>query len=148
VSSTQSLQIAVICTGSDVQVFRFGRNLFSYQANQFAGTMLFLQPMKPFAFIMAVMILVLGGIPCTDAASAQAAGKDKITLTHPGTDQNADHDDDCSPFCQCACCPGFSINHFVTATTELTIPECTNFSSYLPGVLPEICRPIWQPPKL
>jgi len=95
---------------------------------------------------MAVMMLVLNCIPCTDGNASET--HDKIAFAAQDTQHENDHEDNCSPFCQCACCFGFSISHDATVSSGITMNSGSEFGCYLPENLLEISRPIWQPPKI
>lgn len=101
--------------------------------------------MRLLGFILAILILALNFLPCADSCAIKGEKvKSEITTQHQGDD----HNDTCSPFCHCACCAGFSINHVVTALSSSPLISSKNFYSYLPDNLIEISLPIWQPPKL
>jgi hypothetical protein len=97
---------------------------------------------------MAFLVLALSIMPCADAAAFAGDGKIKSELTK--TPQKKDHpqQDDCSPFCQCNCCAGFSIHH-ITSVIAL-IPPYSNSANtvHLPAAVRSISLPIWQPPQL
>lgn len=63
-------------------------------------------------------------------------------------EQNDEHDDNCSPFCHCSCCAGFSINHQV-ATLQQPWPHTGGAHStrYVVSIS-EAHIPVWQPPQL
>jgi len=105
-----------------------------------------LQPMKFFAFIMAFLVLALSIMPCADKDNAINAGKTEITKAsnHQGDLQQ----DNCSPFCQCACCAGFSINHFIASITITESYKNKKQAVFLPADILDIALPIWQPPQL
>ncbi|MBS0424080.1 MAG: hypothetical protein JSR71_06575 [Proteobacteria bacterium] len=102
--------------------------------------------MKLFAFIMAVMVLILSDMPCKDNA-ATAKGK-TVVIKNSSGQNHKDHSDACSPFCQCACCAGFSINHNIASISNIVIYNSPSYSSFLPSQTIEIAYPVWQPPKL
>jgi hypothetical protein len=100
--------------------------------------------MKMFAFVMAIMVLVLSVTPCADAKAFAKDVKTEIKQDHP---EGQNHNDACSPFCQCACCAGFSINHKIPGFTSITAFISKPISHYLPSTIFEIALPIWQPPQ-
>jgi len=103
---------------------------------------------KLFAFILAFLVLGLSCLPCVDDVLATNAckGKAEIVTQHNQNDQ--DHSDSCSPFCQCACCAGFSFNHSFPALNIPSITFCKDFASYFPENIMEISLPVWEPPRL
>jgi hypothetical protein len=101
--------------------------------------------MKMFAFAMAIIVLVLSIMPCADAKAVTKGIKTELKQDRLGGDS---HNDNCSPFCQCACCAGFSINHKVPGFTSITAFVSKPKSPYLPSNIFKIALPIWQPPQL
>ncbi len=104
--------------------------------------------MKIFAFLMAIMVLALSAMPCADDANAMDSSKAKAEVTKSTHQKDSPQSEACSPFCQCSCCAGFSINHFVAAITFIPPHESNATSSFLPANVREIALPIWQPPQL
>ena len=101
--------------------------------------------MKFFSLLFALYMLTLSCLPCVcddDCANEN-------------TEQSSNHsnnkqDDNCTPFCSCACCNtlvynqnlSFQINKSTTFPSKLNFAIANqNFSSYN-------CQFIWQPPKL
>ncbi len=104
--------------------------------------------MKFFAFIMAILVIVLSGIPCKDFPSAVKAGKDKMEFSQCSGKQAMDHPDACSPFCQCACCAGFSVYHQVAEVNAcLPVYNVQHILAYNASVV-RISLPVWEPPQL
>lgn len=104
--------------------------------------------MKIFAFIMAVVVLALSIMPCADDANAMNGSKAKTELTKSPHQKDSSQSEACSPFCQCSCCAGFSINHLVAAITSIPQYGGNPTSSFLPANVREVALPIWQPPQL
>ncbi len=102
--------------------------------------------MKFFAFIMALLVLVLGMLPCADANEMHSSAKTEISKQsqHKDTQQQ----DDCSPFCQCTCCAGFFINHPIAFAATLPLFQTERVGSSLSADVLEVALPIWQPPQL
>lgn len=98
---------------------------------------------------MAFLVLVLPVLPCADDGYSLNADKVKaeIVKEHNGQEEQ-EHNDNCSPFCHCTCCAGFSINHIFTAVSSLILSDGKLYTSYLPDNLIEYSSPIWQPPQL
>ncbi|WP_394333524.1 DUF6660 family protein [Cnuella takakiae] len=104
--------------------------------------------MKILGFIMAFLVLVLSCLPCADQGMSSGIKDVKHELVKKMKSPESGDEDSCSPFCQCSCCPGFSIAHpllaydFSTKHISLLFPPPT--SSKQIG----IPLPIWQPPQL
>jgi hypothetical protein len=109
---------------------------------------IFASEMKIFAFFMAVLVLVLSVMPCADGASAAKGSKITAVTLKKYISNPETGDDKCSPFCQCACCAGFSISHPVTSIDFVPAYFTTQFFGYPSNNLTGIALPIWQPPQL
>ena len=104
--------------------------------------------MKLLAFVMAILVLALSCLPCADG-DIQAASNDGIkTEVAHSQQQDEDHEDACSPFCQCICCAGVSVNHIVTIAIVPAPQASINHSSFHNSSIAEVSIPVWQPPKL
>lgn len=98
---------------------------------------------------MAFLVLTLSILPCADEGSITKKGKAKTEITKQHSQQeDQEHNDACSPFCQCTCCAGSSINHFFDAASSLALIDSKLYTSYLSEDLFEYSPPIWQPPQL
>lgn len=103
---------------------------------------------KLVGYILAFMVLGFSLIPCADGSSLVNA-KAKYELTSPHShEDDRDHKDECSPFCICSCCAGFSVAANLLATGAINMLFQPTHSSYIPQGLFSIARPIWQPPRL
>lgn len=96
---------------------------------------------------MAFLVLALSVMPCADAGAAIKDGKTKSAITKT-MQQDHNDNDACSPFCHCACCAGFSINHLVASVALTQFNINSPKSSFLPSEVIEVVLPIWQPPKV
>lgn len=107
-------------------------------------------PMRFIAFILAILVLGLSLMPCADGqALTFERSKQKHEQTKPISQQNdEDHEDACSPFCQCTCCAGFSLNHEIGSITFISFTLQQSFTSWIEANTIEISLPIWQPPQL
>ena len=119
---------------------------------QFSGTfykqyVLLLQPMKFFAFIMAIIVFALSVMPCKDAAGISYKNA-KIEISQTTNSQNVPFNDACSPFCQCSCCAGFTINHSANYATVPPVNVINPSDSFLPFSIIKVALPVWQPPQL
>jgi len=105
--------------------------------------------MKFFAFVMALLVIGLSGMPCADSSYTANYEKAKTEISKaPLQHDDANHPDDCSPFCQCSCCAGFSINHSLASISRPCVFGNRFLASYLHANLIEISLPIWEPPQL
>src|SRR5689334_3616848 len=100
--------------------------------------------MKFFAFLMAFLVMALSVMPCADGG---AFGKEpvKIAKTHQ---DNSPQEDDCSPFCQCACCAGFSIQPAIVTISPVAFYNSVEHGGFYNPATIDIALPIWQPPQL
>ncbi len=107
-------------------------------------------PVKLYVYFMAIHILILGLVPCSDMHTEykDISKKNEFTQNH---NHEEDKDDECSPFCICACC-GNSIS--ILNFEPLNISKLLNFfinQKVAFGKFSFICSffgNIWQPPKL
>jgi hypothetical protein len=105
--------------------------------------------MKFFALIMSFLMLALPVLPCADDSESFSSDNAKTTIAKQNNhEQEQEHNDNCSPFCHCSCCAGFSINHFATGSTSVILPGSKSYISHLQGDLIEHSSSIWQPPQL
>ena len=84
-------------------------------------------------------------IPCADSISDNNANIE-IAKTQSQPDQ--DHNDACSPLCQCSCCAGFSINHFIPSIEDTPLYISNPSCCFLSSNVIKIASSIWQPPQL
>ena len=87
-------------------------------------------------------------MPCADIGVAANDSKAKTELAKSNTQKGDTQQDDCSPFCTCNCCAGFSINHFIATITHIPPYESTTKAAHLPSSVLDVALPIWQPPQL
>lgn len=103
--------------------------------------------MRLFGFIMAVLVLVLSCMPCSDTDAAHSNERASVQAMHTSNPLGGKMDD-CSPFCQCNCCAGFPLQSF-SNSISLAIPEThITHSGFYNASISRIAIPIWQPPKL
>ena len=96
---------------------------------------------------MAFLVLALSIMPCDDVGVGANDGKSKTELAKQNKEKSPQQDD-CSPFCICSCCAGFSINHFIASITHIPTYENTTRAAHLPSSVFDVALPIWQPPQL
>lgn len=102
--------------------------------------------MKFFALIMASLVLLLSFTPCMDESANSTKAKAEFSKVH---DQQKDNDtDNCSPFCTCNCCAGFTFNIFPFKIEYLDFLSSLKKGVILPTKVSGIALPIWQPPQL
>ncbi len=87
-------------------------------------------------------------MPCADKDNVMNSVKAKVQLTKAASQQENPQQDACSPFCQCNCCAGFSVNHTIAAVTIIPSFESNALSCFLPSAVRELALPVWQPPQL
>lgn len=101
--------------------------------------------MRLATFILSLLVLTLGCMPCADADAF--ASKDHVELT-TSSEQGAEHTDICSPFCICTCCAGFSATHTFTGIKTFIPQQGACHIAYYIASLRKVSLPIWQPPQL
>lgn len=113
--------------------------------NRIVFFVFYLYAVRLTAFILSLLVLVLGCMPCADANPFPSKAQQEVYQT---TDQGHEHNDICSPFCICSCCAGFSFNQpFIEIETFLP-QQGADHSAYYIASLIEVSLPIWQPPQL
>jgi hypothetical protein len=100
--------------------------------------------MKFFAFIMALLVLTLSVVPCADVI---IDGKQKTELANSQSQPDQDHNDACSPLCQCSCCAGFSISHVIASAPPIALFSLKPISSFFSSKSIEVAFSFWQPPR-
>jgi hypothetical protein len=103
--------------------------------------------MKIFASIIAFLILALGVMPCADSGMVIDEGKAKTGFCNSSDQQEDAQQEDCSPFCHCTCCAGFSINHSLSSLVTIALFPNTPTSNFLSSEVIEVAFSIWQPPR-
>ena len=95
---------------------------------------------------MAIIVLVQSCMPCTDVfANKPVKASAEITKTRESKEAN---NECCSPFCQCACCAGFTFT-FYPVPSITPVPEvCPQYTELNTRSIIEVSLPIWQPPQL
>ena len=97
---------------------------------------------------MAFIVLALSCMPCMDDAKNMGSSKAKMEISKSNDQQDHNDTDNCSPFCSCNCCSGFT---FLDTSHQVMNPVFISgetIESYLPPKIIEISLPVWQPPKL
>ena len=106
--------------------------------------------MKIFAYFMALYILVLSVVPCSDVHNNCNDKKATTELTQ-NHDHQQDQDDNCSPFCICNCCQTAMTLNFTNTTfkiknlfVEIDVKIANRNFSFISNFYGNI----WQPPKI
>ena len=98
---------------------------------------------------MAFVLLGISCLPCNDdiIAITQTKAQTEIGKQHDHGKMQ-DHTDNCTPFCHCTCCAGFSFNHPVTEKDSIIPFHATKHTPQYTASVIEISLPVWQPPQL
>lgn len=99
--------------------------------------------MRLLSFIGIVLVLALNLVPCGDAV-AGLNGSVNIEKAHHSERNN----DNCSPFCNCACCSTASVIKDVLVISNPFADHLPVFAAHLTGKFIAVDLPIWQPPQL
>lgn len=100
--------------------------------------------MKILACILMVYLLGLNFVACNDQVSINSDNQ----ITQISADQSHDHQDACSPFCQCHCCHVhvIEINATAFSTTQPELNKLLFFHRDNSGW--EIPKSFLQPPRV
>ncbi|NNV57800.1 DUF6660 family protein [Limnovirga soli] len=104
--------------------------------------------MKLFTFLLAVMVFALSCVPCMDGAFTANDNKAKAEISKSSEQKNHTDADNCSPFCACNCCTGFTLAFNTYKLVHPVLNEVDKASIHLPAKITSIALPIWQPPQL
>jgi hypothetical protein len=99
------------------------------------------------SIILALIILLLSVIPCSDGQNLEDKNPEKISANH---NHQEDSDDSCSTICICNCC-GMSITYEPLGSFNLTINSKISteiMSSYQSLYRFDFHSSIWQPPQV
>lgn len=100
--------------------------------------------MRLLAIILAFYSLALSLVPCNDVHADEHGS----TVIHKNADDHEEHNDVCTPFCQCSCCQSFvDLLQIKPFKPTAFIPNI-NFSNYIEESLPLLSVDHWQPPKI
>jgi hypothetical protein len=103
--------------------------------------------MKLFTLLFGFYMLLLSGLPCSDADECGQT-TDQISTTSDNKDQHREKDN-CTPFCNCACCAApvairqpfvYKLSKPVLLAKKYPVINI-NFTSFNLSA-------IWQPPRL
>ncbi|MET0638015.1 MAG: DUF6660 family protein [Chitinophagaceae bacterium] len=104
--------------------------------------------MKLFSIILSLIMMGLSNVPCGDRGGDTCPEPGMGAYSSGGGETHSDHEDLCSPFCQCNCCAGYSIHYETVAEAEIFLPGKNKFISFLPEKISEVSLPVWQPPQI
>ncbi len=108
--------------------------------------------MRVTAFILAILVLIISCMPCSDMhdiAMAKRAYHSVVSKNGSHQQDNGRNDLDlCSPFCHCSCCGGFSVMQAVTIPQRLIVKIQPIYTEYVSADVINISLPVWQPPQL
>ncbi len=111
--------------------------------------------MKLINTILALYVLVLSCIPCSDETEqilpAYSSSYIHTSNTHSGHNHHNESCDLCSPFCICACCGGFGFEPKQIILKELLLadfPSDRNYYTFYDSFSSNFYGNIWQPPKI
>ena len=96
---------------------------------------------------MALLVLSLSCLPCADSGTMDAGKIKSEIVKQDDQDHHDDHEDACSPFCNCSCCAKFSI-YYAWGVSEIPALANKNFMSFLSDNIIEVFAAVWQPPQL
>lgn len=102
--------------------------------------------MKFFAFVMAILILGLSGLPCRDGNAKESVSQN--ISTHEDDHQDDAHEDSCSPLCTCSCCSVVTNYYSSISVDIIAFENHIEHLSFYSGSLINLSLPIWQPPQL
>ena len=104
--------------------------------------------MRISGFIMGILVIALSFMPCADEVFAMKSGNNgNAALSESPCQKESGHADDCSPFCQCTCCAGFSVVQTSVSFSHGKTYDAISYNSFIASSTVEIAYPIWQPPK-
>jgi hypothetical protein len=102
---------------------------------------------KFLTLIFAFYILLLPGMPCMDTGECNEASQTEISKSQAAPQQE---NEDCSPFCNCACCghiltPNFQLNKISIADPFAKQKKQSCYHSV--SLSSDFFGNIWQPPR-
>ncbi|NMH28120.1 DUF6660 family protein [Flavobacterium silvaticum] len=100
-----------------------------------------------FLWIFSVYLLCLAVLPCHDGVECPEIKTEKTT----GHQKHASDNEQCPPFCSCACCGMQMVNlaiPVVIQSAQISIAETKMAVEYQPVFPSDQAKSIWQPPKL
>ena len=103
---------------------------------------------KIIAFIFSLYILLLSGMPCTDAQDCNLPTTTQMSATqsHDNHQHESEH---CPPLCHCSCCSVAvsKLPTFALVYKKLPLANQLKFSFYHSHHTSGFLEAVWQPPK-
>jgi hypothetical protein len=105
--------------------------------------------MRLFQVILAVYMLSLSLVPCSDKENDICSVSAADIATHSDTSHTEDHEDTCTPFCTCSCCgSGVAFISFEGFTIAEPISSVSPNPVFDQIAVTTFNHSIWQPPKI
>jgi hypothetical protein len=105
--------------------------------------------MKLLQLLLALYVVMLSALPCEALCRDESAPLSAYTSTPASED--CSEQEWCSPFCQCANCPGFAVPapfELAAKTVAINLPATQQRSAYVAPHWLDVLGRIWQPPRL
>ena len=102
---------------------------------------------KTFMLILAFLVLGFTVLPCADSLCFSNNSEIAYEITESDC-PDEEHQDNCSPFCICTCCPGVSLSHTSDTANNIPFPEATKHFFLIDIRTYSFALPVWQPPQL
>ncbi|WP_317041934.1 DUF6660 family protein [Chitinophaga costaii] len=104
--------------------------------------------MKILGVILSFLVLILSIVPCSDEMMMHTGQAAQVQVSQEMPLHHLPFQDDCSPFCHCACCATFVIIAPVTDHGMRAAQPGKVFNSTYLSLIVAIPRTVWQPPQL
>lgn len=105
--------------------------------------------MRILAFILCIYITALSVVPCTDGMSQNSNHSDIEVSTTEHDHNHSDHQDNCTPFCVCACCGTMITLPTVQPLVMSRIVISTDYLfHYTFDYSVDYSEEVWHPPSL
>lgn len=106
--------------------------------------------MKFLSLILAIAIMAVSFVPCTDNLLAKGGNvvKKEIASSDKSSKDHNNTSDNCSPFCTCSCCAASAFySPFAKAQINKVEFQSEKYPLYNVAFSTEAQNSIWQPPK-
>ncbi|MFC5282565.1 DUF6660 family protein [Pedobacter alpinus] len=101
--------------------------------------------MRIFSSILMLLILAINFKPCADELPSKENTISKTIQQENPNNQN--EQDDCSPFCYCACCAIRTLTRNFASLNFYAANLAKTNSVHICGKTNNAIYPVWQPPK-
>lgn len=100
------------------------------------------------ALILCIVLVMQSCIPCADTDHSVRTTNTQEKKSPSPTEQDSDHSDVCSPFCQCSCCSCVGEPQtIVFLVYDCVVHMLHDFGDqYIPELV-GVFSPVWQPPR-